>query len=49
VFKRKFGGVEVDLVPTLDLVYDPAAYETYRAAQRSTRERPAEPMATGPV
>jgi len=30
-FKRKFGGVEVDLVPTLDYVYDPAAYDQYRA------------------
>jgi len=30
-FKRKFGGVEVRLVPTLDLVYDPAAYDRYGA------------------
>ena len=29
VFKRKFGGGEVRLVPTLDLVYDPVAYEYY--------------------
>ncbi len=29
VFKRKFGGVEVNLVPTLDYVYDPGAYEDY--------------------
>lgn len=28
-FKRKFGGREIDLVPTLDYVYDPAAYERY--------------------
>jgi len=28
-FKRKFGGVEVGLVPTMDLVYDAAAYESY--------------------
>lgn len=29
VFKRKFGGVEVGLVPTLDYVYDSAAYDRY--------------------
>ncbi|GFE79584.1 methicillin resistance protein [Steroidobacter agaridevorans] len=29
VFKRKFGGVEVSLVPTLDYIYDQAAYERY--------------------
>ncbi len=29
VFKRKFGGREFQLVPTLDLVYDAAAYERY--------------------
>jgi peptidoglycan pentaglycine glycine transferase (the first glycine) len=28
-FKRKFGGVEVNLVPTLDYVYDPLAYDSY--------------------
>lgn len=33
VFKRKFGGVEVHLVPTLDYVYDPAAYDDYAAAE----------------
>lgn len=31
VFKRKFGGVEVRLTPTLDLVYDADAYAGYRA------------------
>jgi lipid II:glycine glycyltransferase (peptidoglycan interpeptide bridge formation enzyme) len=31
IFKRKFGGFEVRLVPTLDLVYDRAAYEQFRA------------------
>jgi lipid II:glycine glycyltransferase (peptidoglycan interpeptide bridge formation enzyme) len=31
VFKRKFGGRPVDLVPTLDYVYDPAAYDRYAA------------------
>lgn len=34
VFKRKFGGVEVKLVPTLDYVYDAAAYDGYVAGQR---------------
>lgn len=33
VFKRKFGGVALDLVPTLDLVYDVAAYQHYVAAE----------------
>ena len=32
-FKRKFGGVEVNLVPALDYVYDAAAYERYVAAE----------------
>jgi peptidoglycan pentaglycine glycine transferase (the first glycine) len=34
-FKRKFGGVEVNLVPTLDYVYDSAAYAQYVACQTS--------------
>jgi len=34
VFKAKFGGVEVHLVPTLDYVYDAAAYDGYVADQR---------------
>jgi lipid II:glycine glycyltransferase (peptidoglycan interpeptide bridge formation enzyme) len=33
VFKRKFGGVPIDLVPTLDHVYDAGAYEQYLAAE----------------
>jgi peptidoglycan pentaglycine glycine transferase (the first glycine) len=33
-FKRKFGGSEVKLVPTLDLVYDRAAYEQFIASER---------------
>jgi lipid II:glycine glycyltransferase (peptidoglycan interpeptide bridge formation enzyme) len=33
-FKRKFGGTELNLVPTLDYVYDPAAYENFAAAER---------------
>ena len=39
-FKRKFGGVEVNLVPALDYVYDAAAYERYVAAE-SERDSPA--------
>lgn len=35
-FKRKFGGVDVTLVPTADYVYDPAAYAHYVACQRSS-------------
>ena len=31
VFKRKLGGHELGLVPTLDYVYDPVAYEGYTA------------------
>jgi peptidoglycan pentaglycine glycine transferase (the first glycine) len=31
VFKRKFGGQELALVPTLDYVYDALAYERYTA------------------
>jgi lipid II:glycine glycyltransferase (peptidoglycan interpeptide bridge formation enzyme) len=34
VFKRKFGGVEIHLTPTLDYVYDPAAYSHYVATER---------------
>jgi lipid II:glycine glycyltransferase (peptidoglycan interpeptide bridge formation enzyme) len=33
-FKAKFGGCEVHLVPTLDYVYDDAAYDCYVAAQK---------------
>lgn len=35
MFKRKFGGTELRFVPTLDLVYDGAAYERYARAERS--------------
>jgi len=31
IFKSKFGGQEVHLVPTLDYIYDPAAYAHYTA------------------
>ena len=33
-FKRKFGGVEVQLVPTLDYVFDAAAYDQFQKAAR---------------
>jgi len=33
-FKRKFGGRELRLVPTLDYIYDPAAYDRYAATKR---------------
>lgn len=36
VFKRKLGGVELKLVPTLDHVYDAAAYAGYVAGQRGS-------------
>lgn len=32
-FKRKFGGLEVNLVPTLDYVYEDEAYRRYVAAE----------------
>lgn len=35
-FKAKFGGEEVHLAPTLDLVFDTAAYDRYRAIENST-------------
>src|SRR5262249_52349324 len=39
VFKRKFGGMEVKLVPTLDYAYDPAAYAKYLAGQRDSGDK----------
>jgi lipid II:glycine glycyltransferase (peptidoglycan interpeptide bridge formation enzyme) len=33
VFKRKFGGQEFNLVPTLDYIYDPVAYDHYRTTE----------------
>jgi lipid II:glycine glycyltransferase (peptidoglycan interpeptide bridge formation enzyme) len=36
VFKAKFGGLEVRLVPTLDYVYDETAYDGYVAGQRDS-------------
>jgi lipid II:glycine glycyltransferase (peptidoglycan interpeptide bridge formation enzyme) len=41
VFKRKFGGAELTLVPTLDYVYDPAAYRRYRATMEGREEHAA--------
>ena len=50
IFKAKFGGIEVHLVPTLDYVFDEAAYGGYVAGQREPRrEREPEPLATGPT
>jgi hypothetical protein len=40
-FKRKLGGVEVHLVPTLDYVYDAAAYDQFRIVQRRRATTPA--------
>ena len=34
VFKRKFGGLEINLVPTLDHIYDPVAYNHYITSKR---------------
>jgi peptidoglycan pentaglycine glycine transferase (the first glycine) len=39
-FKRKFGGVELDFGPTLDLIYDAAAYARFRALQRAPATPP---------
>jgi peptidoglycan pentaglycine glycine transferase (the first glycine) len=33
-FKRKFGGYELRLVPTLEYIYDPIAYEEWEAFER---------------
>lgn len=35
-FKAKFGGLEIHFVPTLDYVYDQAAYALYRSCQTET-------------
>ena len=48
VFKRKFGGVPVDLVPTLDYVYDAAAYDEYLATESDAGARQRERV-TGDV
>lgn len=46
VFKRKFGGVPLDFVPTLDYVYDAAAYEHYQATEgKSASAQPPVPAA----
>src|SRR5208337_5359707 len=37
VFKRKLGGRELRLVPTLEYVYDPVAYEEWEACERKDR------------
>jgi peptidoglycan pentaglycine glycine transferase (the first glycine) len=33
VFKRKFGGQELHLVPTLEYIYDPGAYQEWKAIE----------------
>ncbi len=39
-FKRKLGGVEVRLVPTLDYVYDNSAYDQFQIAERGKATAP---------
>jgi lipid II:glycine glycyltransferase (peptidoglycan interpeptide bridge formation enzyme) len=39
-FKRKLGGVEIQLVPTLDYVYDATAYDEFRIAERGRTTTP---------
>ena len=39
-FKRKLGGVEVRLVPTLDYVYDDSAYDQFQIAERGKATAP---------
>jgi hypothetical protein len=39
-FKRKLGGRRGQLLPTLDYVYDAAAYVQFRIAARGTRMPP---------
>ena len=51
-FKRKFGGVEFNFGPTLDQVYDAAAYARFRVLQqprqrRATAPAPAQIVAQG--
>lgn len=38
-FKRRFGGREVSLMPTLDYVYDRSAYMRYQASETAERAR----------
>lgn len=45
-FKRKFGGVEVRLVPTLDHVYDAAAYDRFLSVERQSAGKPLTAVAT---
>jgi lipid II:glycine glycyltransferase (peptidoglycan interpeptide bridge formation enzyme) len=42
-FKRRLGGREVSLVPTLDYVYDRPAYLRYQESERAERARSATP------
>ena len=44
IFKRKFGGVEINLVPTLDYIYDPTVYAHYvSTASPTAPHRPEQP------
>jgi hypothetical protein len=45
-FKRKLGGVDVQLVPTLDYVYDEAAYDRFQIAARGKATPPQAPEST---
>jgi lipid II:glycine glycyltransferase (peptidoglycan interpeptide bridge formation enzyme) len=35
MFKRKFGGIEIELVPSVDYVYDTDAYNRYLEVSHS--------------
>src|SRR5262249_42239779 len=48
VFKRKFGGTELNLVPTLDYVYDSAAYRQYAATECDSDSETADRLTTQP-
>lgn len=43
-FKRKLGGIDVQLVPTLDRVYDAAAYAQFRISARTPAKAPDRPV-----
>jgi lipid II:glycine glycyltransferase (peptidoglycan interpeptide bridge formation enzyme) len=48
VFKRKFGGTELNLVPTLDYIYDSAAYRQYAATECDSDSETANWLTTQP-
>ena len=45
VFKRKFGGRELRLVPTLEHIYDQNAYEEWEASEQEDREQAGQDVA----